>query len=317
MSSNSNSVGDKKKDYIELFYWGGNFAGRGEYVRLMLSYCGFPWKDVSREEKSSDTAFSFIRLYRGKANDKYDKGHLYPVMWPPIIADHMTNNDVGNDRKRKAPGDDDGGDEAAEDKQQFEPIVMNQTPAILTYLARRSMELAAKEGVTNVNGDAYPSNLIPSNPIDEAHMNQLMLAAFDCLSGAEQAHHPVNAHDSYVSQKKEADESMKKFVADRLNMYLMQFEKVFERQKSKPYLVGSNLTIADLVVYNLMRGYRSTLKDHYEANTTIPLLKQHTVHMEALPPIKAFLESDHCTKLEAETSKPDAQEPYVQTNSFM
>ena len=57
------------------------------------------------------------------------------------------------------------------------------------------MELAAKEGVTNVNGDAYPSNLIPSNPIDEAHMNQLMLAAFDCLSGAEHAHHPVNAHD--------------------------------------------------------------------------------------------------------------------------
>ena len=281
-----------EKDFIELFYWGGNFAGRGEYVRLMLSYCGFPWKDVSREEKSSETAFSFIRVYRGQPNDKYDKGNLYPVMWPPIIVDHM-NKKAGE-----------------------EPIVMNQTPAILTYLARRSMAFAAKEGVANVNGKSYPTNLIPSDPVEEAHMIQLMMAAFDCLSGAEHAHHPVSAHDSYLSQKKEADASMEVFVKDRLNMYLMQFEKVLERQKST-YFVGQYLTVADLVVYNLMRGYRSSLKDHFTTNELIPLLKQHTAHMESLPPIKEFLESDHCTKLEAATSTPDAQEPYVQTNSFM
>ena len=44
----------------ELFYWGGNFAGRGEYVRLVLSLSGKTWRDVGREE-GSPKVFEYIK----------------------------------------------------------------------------------------------------------------------------------------------------------------------------------------------------------------------------------------------------------------
>ena len=37
----------------------------------------------------------------------------------------------------------------------------------------------------------------------------------------------------------------------------------------KGYFVDDKMTIADLVVYNFMRGYRSSQKDHYAQNQGI------------------------------------------------
>ena len=51
------------------------------------------------------------------------------------------------------------------------------------------------------------------------------------------------------------------------------------------------MTYADVVVFNLIRGYRSSEKDHYTANESIPLLKAHAAKMEEEPKIKDYLAS--------------------------
>ena len=64
-----------------------------------------------------------------------------------------------------------------------------------------------------------------------------------------------------------------------------------------------------------MRGYRSSQKAHYGENANIPLIKAHTARMEAVPAVKAFMESDRRTKMEE--GNPFAEEPDVGTDSFM
>ena len=44
---------DEPKEY-ELIYWTGSFAGRGEYVRLMLEVAGKEYKDSGKEYKDCD-----------------------------------------------------------------------------------------------------------------------------------------------------------------------------------------------------------------------------------------------------------------------
>ena len=136
---------------------------------------------------------------------------------------------------------------------------------------------------------------------------------------------------------------------ERLPAFLAQLERALAFVKDD-YFVGGAVSLADLVVfqvifsifqnstttkkeniwlfeylylisnfycYQLMRGYSTSLKEHYNANETIPLLKAHTARFYQDPKVKAFLESDKCTKMEAPDASPTAQAPQVQLNSFM
>ena len=94
---------------FQLLYWKGNFGGRGEFVRLMLSVCGASWEDTAQVSGANHTA------EQGAVNDEqatsgcvleYVRGEAdgYPVLFPPIL--------VHGER------------------------VLNQTPAILLYLGQ-------------------------------------------------------------------------------------------------------------------------------------------------------------------------------------
>ena len=85
----------------------------------------------------------------------------------------------------------------------------------------------------------------------------------------------------------------------------------------KGYFVDDKMTIADLVVYNFMRGYRSSQKDHYAQNQSIPTIKQFVNRMDKDEKIDAFLKSDKCTKMENPENTPLSKAPLVQVNSFM
>jgi len=254
---------------IELYYWHNKetpFAGRGEWVRLMLALCGFEFVDVSRDTGDTGAPFRFVHMYKGKVNEKFSApAGAYPVMFPPIIKD----------------GD----------------VVLNQTTAILVYLARKA------------------GKFMPSGAVAEAHVLQLTLAAFDTLSGAEHAHHPVAHNASYESQKAEADKAMAAWSAERLPSYLSQFERALAYNNGgdggggSGFLVGDAMSVADVALFQLMRGYRSSLPAHFAANADIARVKAHTAKIEALPDVAAFLASDKCTKMEGG--------PPVQANSFM
>ena len=242
----------------ELYYWGGNFAGRGEYVRLMLHLSGETWRDVGREEGSGKVV-EYIK-------SKQPNG-TFPVCFPPILKQ----------------GD----------------MVLNQLPAILIYLGK-------KQG------------MFPDDPLDAARVMQIALSALDALSGAEKAYHPVNGHDAYANQVEEAKATISGFMTNRLPIFLEFLEKaLLMNGEGAGFYVGDSMTIADIVVYNFIRGYRSSQREHFKNNGDIPAVKAFMDRMDADEKIKEFLDSDRCTKMENPDNTPLSKPPLVQVNSFM
>ena len=254
---------DKKKPLeFELYYWGGNFAGRGEYLRLLLFLANVEWRDVGREEGSG----AVIKYVRSK-----QPNGTYPVCFPPILKHTV-----------------DGKEE-----------VINQLPAVLTYL-----------------GKLY--NFLPDNALDLARTLQISLTALDALSGAEHAYHPINPRDAYANQVEAAKVTVATFLENRLPVFLDMLEKALKmNNQGKGFYIGDTMTIADLVVYNFMRGYRSSAKDHFNSNINIPTIKEFIQRMDSNEKIAAFLKSDRCTKMEDPNNTPLSKAPLVQVNSFM
>ena len=178
-------------------------------------------------------------------------------------------------------------------------VVMNQTPAILLYLAALF-------------------GLEPANLVERAHAMEVSLLALDALSNAEKAYHPVAAHGSYASQHEAAEATIAQFLEERLPRFLLVLERACAANATgSGWVVGGALSFADVVLYQFIRGYRTSQPAHYAANATVPRIKAHMAKMDALPAVKAFIASDRCTKMEAPTSSPLAEKPNVQVNSFM
>ena len=145
---------------------------------------------------------------------------------------------------------------------------------------------------------------------------QFSLTISDCMQDAIIAYHPTKLHDSYISQKDAAEPYIETFMKERVPKYLAHLENCLKaNKKSSEWVVSEKMTYADVMLYQFVRGYRSSQKAHYEENADIPLIKAHTSRMEAVPSVKAFMESDRRTKMEEGT--PLAEEPDVGTNSFM
>lgn len=257
---------------FELYYWKGNFAGRGEFIRMMLSVCGVSWQDTAqvRAEESIEGQVNAAQA-ASKCVLEYVRGEAggYPVLFPPILKH---------------------GDK-----------VLNQTPAMLLYL-----------------GQLY--NMSPTEPIELAHALQITMTALDALSGAEQAYHPVSKNGSYESQVKEAETTISEFLENRLP----RFASVLERQisandKKSGFFVGESMTFADIAVFQLIRGWRSSQPENWKTKSKelYPLLASFAEKMESDKRISAFLNSSQSTKMEDPRNTPLAKEPLVQVNSFM
>ena len=109
---------------------------------------------------------------------------------------------------------------------------------------------------------------------------------------------------------------MAKLLEERVPRFLDNLEKSLKaNDKSEEWVVSDKMTYADVVLFQFIRGYRSSAKEHWESNNDIPLIKAHTARMEALPAVKAFLESDRCTKMEE--GWPYAEAPNIATEGFM
>ena len=260
---------------FQLLYWKGNFGGRGEFVRLMLSVCGASWVDTAQVR----AAGANHAAEQGAVNDEqaasscvleYVRGEAdgYPVLFPPIL--------VHGER------------------------VLNQTPAILLYL-----------------GQLF--GLAPTEPLALAHALQVTMHALDALAGAEKAYHPLSYSGSYESQQEPAKATIAEFLEARLPV----FTGVLERQLASNsegggYYIGASMTFADIAVYQLVRGWRSSQPIHWEASkASHPLLVGFASRMDSEARVAAFLASDKSTQMEDPRNSPLAKEPLVQVNSFM
>ena len=75
------------------------------------------------------------------------------------------------------------------------------------------------------------------------------------------------------------------------------------------------MTYADVMLFQFVRGYKTSQKTHYEENATIPQVKAHFAKMMTVPAVAAFMASDRRTKMEE--GNPFAEEPMVGTDTFM
>ncbi|KAF5829064.1 hypothetical protein DUNSADRAFT_16621 [Dunaliella salina] len=140
---------------------------------------------------------------------------------------------------------------------------MCNTPAIMLYLGK-------------VFG------LCPSKLEDEAHVNQVLnVVVSDAVSEGRLAFHPV---DFYATHK------VGSFI-----------EAVLKSNKCGPnFLVGSELSVADLATYHFLCAAERHYKPYYDAQEA-PLAKALQSRVAQRPRIAAYLASDRCQPWDADS----------------
>ena len=124
-------------------------------------------------------------------------------------------------------------------------------------------------------------------------MMQITLAFADLIEGAIGAWHPINVHQSYLSQKEEAVPTIAKFLEERVPKFMGHFEDCLKSNNDgQGYMVGSRISFADVAILCSMRGYRGSSPEHFEANDKIPLLKALEQRLKEEVKIKEFDSSD-------------------------
>ena len=86
------------------------------------------------------------------------------------------------------------------------------------------------------------------------------------------------------------------------------------------YLRNRLVSLAAWGLETLVRGWRSSAPEDWAGKCDgLPLLKAFTAHMDSEPRVRAFLQSDRCTKMEDPNNTPTAtaDSGVCQTNSFM
>jgi glutathione S-transferase len=125
---------------------------------------------------------------------------------------------------------------------------ISQTPAILSYLAPK----LGLDGTGNVESE-------DDKAIVRAQVLQLVLTGLDLTNEAHDVHHPIYAGAYYEEQKEEAAKRSVSFRAHRLPKFFGHFQDVLAKDPankgdSGPYLISGTTTVADLVLFHVIRG---------------------------------------------------------------
>ena len=131
-------------------------------------------------------------------------------------------------------------------------LIISQTPNILIYLAGR-LGLAPED--------------------DEAskyHVYQLALTALDLNNEIHDTHHPLAVMKYYEDQKDAALQKAADVRENRLPKFFSYFERTLKHNANEnggqhKYLVGSKLTFADLVVWQVLDGVSFSFPKEIEA----------------------------------------------------
>ena len=117
--------------------------------------------------------------------------------------------------------------------------VVSQTANILAFLAPRF-------------------GLVPDDEALRAEASQIQLTIADFVAETHDTHHPIAGSLYYEDQKKEAKRRTQIFVKERMPRYLGWLEDVLARNRESEgrWLVGRDLTYADLSAFQVVEGLR-------------------------------------------------------------
>lgn len=130
-------------------------------------------------------------------------------------------------------------------------LIISQTPNILIYLAGRL-------------------GLVPDDEASKHHVYQLALTALDLNNEIHDTHHPLAVMKYYEEQKPAALEKAADVRENRLPKFFSYFERNLKHNAESSegqykYLVGSRLTFADLVVWQVLDGVTYSFPKEIEA----------------------------------------------------
>ncbi|KAK6413298.1 hypothetical protein LTR95_017875 [Oleoguttula sp. CCFEE 5521] len=188
--------------------------GRAEFIRLAFEATSTPYTDLAN---STSDGYATVRKTCIDPNALSSAGDNPPVFAPPAL---------------QVRGEGRGGGD----------LLISQTSNILNYLGPR----------LGLGGE---------DEADKLWVGQVVATALDLNNEVHDTHHPIAIGDYYENQKEEALKKTPDFRANRLPKYLGYFERMLkwnenhrERESQGVYLVGGKLTVADLVVWQVLDG---------------------------------------------------------------
>ena len=153
--------------------------------------------------------------------------------------------------------------------------VVSQTANILAFLAPRL-------------------GLVPDDEALRAEASQIQLTIADFVAETHDTHHPIAGSLYYEDQKKEAKRRTQIFVKERMPRYLGWLEDVLARNRESEgrWLVGRDLTYADLSAFQVVEGLRYAFPNAMaRLERKLPRLVALRDRVAARPRIAAYLAS--------------------------
>jgi glutathione S-transferase len=114
-------------------------------------------------------------------------------------------------------------------------LIVGQTANILQFLGSRHA-------------------LAPKSDRGRLWTHELQLTIADLVAEVHDTHHPVAASQYYEDQKKEARRKAADFLKNRMPKYLGYFERILASKRGNRYLLGAQLTYADLSLFQIVAG---------------------------------------------------------------
>jgi len=134
--------------------------------------------------------------------------------------------------------------------------------------------------------------LAPQDEEGRLWVNQIQLTIADMVAETHDCHHPVASSLYFEDQRPEARRRAADFLETRIPKFFDWFEGLLARPEPKDYLLGAQLSYADLSLFQLVEGLRYAFPKalaHIDAN--YPLLGALRERVAARPRIAAYLAS--------------------------
>lgn len=152
-------------------------------------------------------------------------------------------------------------------------LAMGQVANILAYIG-------AKHG------------LAPGDEQGRLWVNQLQLTIADLVTEAHDSHHPIASSLYYEDQRPEAKRRAADFLETRVPKFFDYFEGILGRPEPKDYLLGDQVSYADLSLFQVIEGLRYAFPDTLaRIDADYPLLGALRDRVAARPRIAAYLAS--------------------------
>ena len=152
-------------------------------------------------------------------------------------------------------------------------LTIGQTANILLYLGQQH-------------------GLAPQDEQGKLWVNQIQLTISDLVAETHDSHHPIATSLYYEDQRPEAKRRAADFLDTRIPKYFDWFENILSRPEPKDYLLGDQVSYADLSLFQLVEGLRYAFpKALARIDANYPLLMALRDRVAARPRIAAYLAS--------------------------